>query len=167
MRITAKVDYAVRAAAELAARYGEVDEGGSGYVKAAVVAQDQGMPLPLALGILNELKLAGLVESRRGSDGGYRLAVPPERIPVADVVRVIDGPLANVAGTYVEELEYPAAAVAVRDVWVAVRAALRSVLDEVTLADLVSGALSPDVRALIAGEDAWRTRPNRRDTRAG
>ncbi len=165
MRITAKIDYAVRACAELAARYGSLPDGTIGYVKAEDVAEAQGVSSAFVLGILNQLKQSGLIESRRGADGGYRLAYPPERIVVADIVRVIDGPLANVAGQYVEDVVYGGAAAPVRDVWVALRAAMRTVLDRVTLADLVSGTLEPEVRALIADDAAWKTRPNGRQTR--
>lgn len=162
MRISSKTDSAVRACAELAARHA-----GGGYVKATTVAEAQGMSLSFVLVILNELKQAGLVESRRGSDGGYRLAAPPDRIPVADVVRAIDGPLANVAGSYVEDVEYGGAATAVRDVWVALRAAMRTVLDEVSLEQVASGRLPDGVGGLIESADAWRTRPHGRRIAVG
>ena len=167
MRITAKIDYAVRACAELASRYTELPDGSARYTKAEEISDAQGVSTGFVLGILNELKQAGLVESRRGADGGYRLAVSPDRIVIADVVRVIDGPLANVAGRNVEDVSYDGAATSVRDVWVALRAAMRTVLDEVTLSDVVAGALGDDVTALIADEEAWRTRPNGRRTRIG
>jgi Rrf2 family protein len=165
VRITAKVDYAVRAAAELAARYSTLDD--PGYVKADEVAESQAAPEAFVLGILNQLKLAGLVESKRGADGGYRLAFPPDRITVADIIRAIDGPLANVAGAYVEDVSYPGAAERVRDVWVALRAAMRTVLDETSLADVAAGSLPDGIRALIADDAAWKTRPNRLQTRRG
>ena len=163
MRITAKVDYAVRAAVELAARYST--DGDPRYTKADEVAEAQAAPEAFVLGILNQLKLAGLVESKRGADGGYRLASPPDRIAVADVIRAIDGPLANVAGVHVEDVAYPGAAGQVRDVWVAVRAAMRTVLDETSLAEVAVGPLPEGVRALIADDAAWKTRPNRLRTR--
>lgn len=165
MRITAKVDYAVRAAVELAARYAPSIDDEPRYVKAEEVSDAQDVPVAFVLGILNQLKLAGLVESKRGADGGYRLALPPERIVVADVIRAIDGPLANVSGSYVEDVSYEGAAVRVREVWVALRAAMRTVLDTTTLADVCSGSLPAGVTALIADDAAWRTRPNRRQTR--
>jgi Rrf2 family protein len=161
VRISSKSDSAVRACVELAARH----EAGTPFIKATTVAEAQDLSLSFVLVILNELKQAGLVESRRGSDGGYRLVAPPDRIVVADVVRAIDGPLANVAGSHVEDVEYGGAAGSVRELWVALRAAIRSVLDEVTLHDLAAGTMPSDVAALIRDEDAWRTRPNRR--RAG
>jgi Rrf2 family protein len=163
VRITAKVDYAVRAAVELAARYST--DGDSRYMKADEVAEAQAAPEAFVLGILNQLKLAGLVESKRGADGGYRLALPPERIAVADVIRAIDGPLANVAGAHVEDVNYPGAAEHVRDVWVALRAAMRTVLDETSLSDVAVGPLPDSIRALIADDAAWKTRPNRLQTR--
>lgn len=168
MRITAKIDYAVRACAELAARYGDArDDAPPPYVKADAVSDAQGVSVAFILGILNELKQAGLVESRRGADGGYRLAYDPERIVVADIVRAIDGPLANVAGKYVEDVAYPGAAAPVRDVWVALRASMRSVLERVSLRDIAAGDLTDGVRELIAGDEAWTTRPNRLRTRPG
>jgi len=177
VRITAKIDYAVRSCAELAQRYGAVSSGGrngdepeaSRWVKADEISEAQNVSVAFVLGILNQLKQAGLVESKRGADGGYRLAYPPADIAVADVIRAIDGPLANVSGRYVEDVEYGGAARSVRDVWVALRASMRSVLDEVSLADIVSGRLDAGVRALIADDAAWKTRPNGRSTvpRAG
>ncbi|WP_460533153.1 RrF2 family transcriptional regulator [Humibacter ginsengiterrae] len=167
MRITAKVDYAVRACVELAARY-ETDAGGTvRWVKADEVSLAQGVPIAFVLGILNQLKQAGLVESRRGAEGGYRLAAPPTDIPIAAVIRVVDGPLANVAGRYVEDVEYGGAAGSVRDVWVALRASMRSVLEHVTLADVQRRSLPEGVRALIADDSAWKTRPNGRSTVSG
>ncbi|PJI90914.1 RrF2 family transcriptional regulator [Luteimicrobium subarcticum] len=160
MRITSKIDYAVRLAAELAAAYPSGD-----WVKADDLARAQDVPAQYVLGLVNTLKQAGLVVTHRGAGGGAKLALPPDRVPVADVIRAIDGPLASVGGTHVEDVEYRGSAVAVRDVWVGLRAAMRSVLDTVSLADVVAGELPPSVAGLIADDDAWRTRPNRRDTR--
>ncbi|ROS75446.1 Rrf2 family transcriptional regulator [Cellulomonas sp. PhB143] len=162
MRITAKVDYAVRLCVELAAR------GEGGYVKADELSSAQGVSLAYVLGILNTLKQAGIVESRRGADGGTRLAAPASEIVVADVIRAIDGPLATVGGRLVESVEYEGRATAVRDVWVALRASLRSVLDTVTLEDVASGRLPEPAASLLADDGAWATRPHGRDTeRAG
>lgn len=162
MRITAKVDYAVRLCVQLAADPGR-------YTKAEELSVAQAVPVQYVLGLLNTLKQAGLVETRRGADGGARLAAPPTEIAVADVLRAVDGPLATVGGRHVEDVAYTGAATAVRDVWVALRVALRSVLEEVTLADVASGTLPPDVAATIADADAWVTRPHGRRTgqRAG
>jgi len=152
VRISAKTDYAIRAAAELAAVAGE------GWTRTESVAQVQGIPLPFLLNILAELRSAGLVHSRRGVDGGYRLARSPEEITVADVIRAVDGPLANIAGALPEEVAYTGAATALRETWIALRVQMRSVLERVTLADLISGRLPEDVTALLAQEDAWRAR---------
>lgn len=152
MRISAKTDYAIRAAAELAAAPAGT------WVKTESVATTQDIPLPFLLNILAELRTAGVVRSRRGVDGGYQLARPADRIAVADVIRAIDGPLANIAGSRPEDVEYRGAAVALQQTWVALRARMRSVLEVVTLADLAAGALPDDIAALTADEDAWRAR---------
>ena len=152
VRISAKTDYAVRAATELAAA------GGGGWVKTEVVADRQGIPLPFLLNILAELRTAGLVQSRRGADGGYRLAQPPESIAVADVIRAVDGPLANIAGERPEDVAYAGNAVALRDVWVALRATMRTVLEGVSLADVAAGTLPGRVTDLLRSDDVWRAR---------
>lgn len=151
MRISAKTDYAVRAAAELAA-------GGQQWVKTDTIARSQGIPLPFLLNILSELRSAGLVQSRRGADGGYRLARPAEELQIAEVIRAVDGPLANIAGARPEDLAYNGAAESLRDVWVALRATMRSVLEGVTVADLASGRLPAEVIELIGSDDAWQAR---------
>ena len=144
MRISAKVDYAVRAMAQLAADEDDAP------VKAETIAQAQDIPLKFLLGILNELKRARLVHSQRGMEGGYMLAAPADQITVADVIRAIDGPLANVHDASLSELSYPGAAEELRTVWMAVRASLRSVLEVVTLADLAAGDLPKSVEAMAA-----------------
>lgn len=148
MRISAKVDYAVRAAAELA-------KAGEGPTKADTIARAQGIPVQFLLNILGELRRANVVQSRPGADGGYRLARPADRITVADVIRAVEGPLANVHDARPEELDYSGAAEALREVWVAVRANLRAILEGVTLADLAGGNLPPTVRERIGDPDAW------------
>ena len=152
MRISAKADYAVRAAAELAAAY----EGRP--LRADEIAGGQRIPPNFLLNILSELKLAGIVRSYRGARGGYRLARRPEEVTVAAVIRAVEGPLANVHEARPEELTYEGAAEPLRDVWVAVRAGLRQVLESVTLAHLVHGELPGPVRRLIADPDAWVAR---------
>jgi Rrf2 family protein len=151
VRISAKTDYAVRAAAELAAS-------GDSWMKTESVSQIQGIPIAFLLNILAELRTAGLVHSRRGAEGGYRLARPADEITVADVVRAVDGPLASVAGARPEEVDYVGAAVALRGTWVALRVAMRSVLERVTLDDLASGRLPPDIAELLRDDDAWQAR---------
>jgi Rrf2 family protein len=152
VRISAKTDYAIRAAAELAA----APEGQ--WVKTESVSNAQDIPLPFLLNILAELRTAGLVRSRRGVDGGYKLARPGSTVTVADVIRAVDGPLANIAGSRPEDVEYQGAAKALRDTWVALRATMRQVLERVTVADLAAGALPDDVRCLLFDDDVWRAR---------
>jgi Rrf2 family protein len=156
VRISAKTDYAIRAVAELAAAGTSPDA--APWVKTEAVSNAQDIPLPFLLNILAELRTAGLVRSRRGVDGGYQLARPAGDITVADVIRAVDGPLANIAGSRPEDLEYAGAAAALRDTWVALRATMRSVLEGVTLADLAAGKLPDDVRGLLTDQDVWQAR---------
>jgi Rrf2 family protein len=153
VRISAKTDYAIRAAAQLAS----AREAGT-WTRTEAVSIAQGIPLPFLQAILAELRSAGLVQSRRGVDGGYRLAHAPQDVTVADVIRAVDGPLANIAGSRPEDVAYDGAATHLRDVWVALRATMRTVLEGVTLADLVDGTLPAQVGALLADEGAWRAR---------
>src|SRR5438874_7821465 len=147
MRVSAKVDYAVRACAELAAAAGR------GPQKGERIAQAQEIPLKFLENILLDLKHAGLVQSQRGVEGGYWLARPPEEISLADVIRAVEGPIANVRGMRSEEAQYSGAAAPLRDVWVAVRANLRAVLESVSLADLAAGRLPDEVAAIAADPD--------------
>jgi Rrf2 family protein len=149
VRVSAKTDYAIRAALELAA----ADDGRP--VKGERIATAQSIPLRFLENILMQLRHAGLVESRRGADGGYRLAKPAADVSLADVIRAIDGPLAGVSGARPETLGFDGAAEPMREVWIAVRAALRGVLERITLAQVVAGELPEHVRALLADEDAW------------
>jgi Rrf2 family protein len=149
VRVSAKTDYALRAALELAAAPDDKP------VKGERIATAQGIPLRFLENILMQLRHAGLVDSRRGAEGGYRLARPASEVKLADVIRAIDGPLAGVSGVRPEALGFDGVAEPMRDVWIAVRASLRGVLEQVTLADVVSGELPPSVRALVADEDAW------------
>jgi Rrf2 family protein len=150
VRTTAKADYAVRAAVELAA----VDD----VATADQIAQAQGIPLNFLENILGELRRAGLVQSRRGQAGGYLLAKPADEIAIADVIRAVEGPLANVRGLSPDELDYEGSAKTLRDVWVALRANVRAVLEQVTLADVASGELPAHVRELTKDADAWSRR---------
>ena len=156
VRISAKTDYAIRAAAELAAA--GLVPGAGPWVKTESVSTSQDIPLPFLLNILAELRTAGLVRSRRGVDGGYQLARPAAEITVADIIRAVDGPLANIAGSRPEDLDYTGAAAALRDTWVALRATMRAVLERVTLADLSAGKLPDDIGALLTGDDVWQAR---------
>ncbi len=144
----------MRALLELAA---SPDEGPT-LVTRDQLAQAQGIPPPFLESILGDLRVAGLVTSRRGSAGGFRLARPPGSITVAEVVRALDGPLAAVRGDRPEDTDYVGPALRLKDVWVATRAALRGVLDEVTLADIVNDELPESVRSLLTVKDAWERR---------
>ncbi|MGZ4381649.1 MAG: RrF2 family transcriptional regulator [Gaiellaceae bacterium] len=137
MRVSAKVDYAVRAAIELAVAAGE------GPLKGERIATAQSIPPKFLENILLDLRHAGLVASQRGTEGGYWLARPPEEITVADVIRAVEGPIASVRGVRPDELEYTGSAEPLRDVWLDLRTALRGVLEHVTLADLVARTRSP------------------------
>jgi|SRR5579871_4082984 len=148
MRVSAKADYAIRAAVELAAA-------GDGTLKGDRIAQAQQIPANFLENILGDLRNAGLVMSRRGADGGYWLARPAEEISLADVIRAVDGPLANVRGVRSDQLRYEGSAEALGDVWIAVRASLRGVLERVTLADVAGRRLPEHVRTLAADPDAW------------
>ena len=152
MRITAKADYAVRAAVAVAAA------GGGDPVKAEQIAEGQGIPLNFLENILAELRRAGIVESRRGAAGGYLLGRPAADISIADVIRAVEGPLANVRGISPDALEYRGSAERLRDVWIALRANVRVVLEQVTLADVATGSLPPHVSELTQDADAWARR---------
>jgi Rrf2 family protein len=153
--ISAKADYACRALLTLAAA-------GGGPLKGEVLAREQGLPLKFLENTLTALRHARILDTQRGLDGGYRLARPADQITVADIMRPLDGPLAEVRGEKPEDAVYEGPAAHLRDVWVAVRAALREVLEAVTLADIVSGDLPPAVVELLARPGAWerRARPN-------
>lgn len=150
MRVSAKADYALRAAAELAAAEG------TGPVKGEQLARAQGIPSKFLENILLELRHAGLVQSQRGVEGGYWLARPAAEITLAEVIRAVEGPLANVRGARPESVEYGGAAEPLRDVWIAVRASLRRVLESVTLADVAHGELPASLDELVADPEAWR-----------
>jgi Rrf2 family protein len=147
MRISAKADYAVRASLELAAA--------DGAVKGDALASSQEIPFKFLENILIELRHAGLVRSQRGPDGGYWLAKPAGEIAVADVIRAVEGPLATVRGESPEELDYKGAAARLQEVWVALRANLRGVLENVTLADIAADKLPKDVERLTKVPEAW------------
>ena len=151
MQVSARVDYGTRALAELASRPDQL-------VTSEELAELQGIPVKFLEGILTQLRRAGLVVSKRGAEGGYRLARPAAEIAVADVFRALDGPIAAVRGQAPEDMDYPGAAEHLRDVWVATRAALRTVLEQVTLADVVSGQLPDTARGLLAEPGAWERR---------
>lgn len=151
MRISAKADYALRALTVLA-------DAGATRTKGDDIAAQQDIPLHFLENILRDLKRSGIVDARRGSTGGYCLAVDANTVTVADVIRVVEGPLADVHGQAPEDLAYPGPAAGLRDLWVAVRANLRAVLETVTLADVAAGRLPPTVADLVTTPDAWTRR---------
>ncbi len=151
MRVTARVDYAVRSATELAMEY-------PGTLTADTIAARQGLPLAFTKQILSAMRRAALVQSQRGGEGGYRLLPAPDTVSIADIVRAVEGPLADVRGEAPETLEYPASTDVLRMLWIATRASLRAVLEHVTLADLASGALPKDVLGYTEQSGAWERR---------
>ena len=151
MKLTAKADYAVRATAELAAAEGR-------HATTETIARAQAIPPAFLSAILQDLRRAGIVESRRGAEGGHRLARPAAEITVADVIRAIDGPLAGVAGRAPEEVEAPGPAAALTEVWVATRSALREVLENVTFADIAAARIPAAVQRRLDAPDAWHRR---------
>jgi Rrf2 family protein len=151
VRVSAKVDYAVRAAVELASA-------GEGPTKGDRIAEAQDIPLKFLENILSELRRAGIVGSQRGAEGGYWLAKRPDQVSIADIIRAVEGPLADVHGTPPEKLRLKGSAKPLKDVWVAARAGLRSVLEEVTLEDIVAGELPDVVADMTAAKGAWSRR---------
>jgi Rrf2 family protein len=152
VRISAKVDYAVRAAVELAAATDEKP------VKAERIATAQEIPLNFLENILGELRHSGIVRSHRGAEGGFRLARPAADVTVADIIRAVEGPLASVRGGPPEDATYGGAAESLPRVWIAVRQSLRRVAEHVTIADIASGKLPKAIDKLAEDPEAWVTR---------
>ena len=152
MHVTAKADYAVRAVIELAGASPDEPR------KVDEVARAQSIPLSFLENILTQLRSAGVVRSQRGPEGGYWLAHPAAEVTLADVIRAVEGPLVGVRGQRPEEVAYAGSAESLQQVWVALRANLRKVLERVTVADVAAGKLPKDVLALTREEDAWQTR---------
>jgi Rrf2 family protein len=148
MRVSAKADYAVRAAVELAAAPPDQP------VKGDAIAVAQEIPLRFLENILAEMRQQGLVHSRRGQEGGYWLARPPDDVTIAEVIRAVEGPLASVRGERPEQLAFGGTAEPLKGVWVALRAHIRSVLETVTLADVVAGELPEPIRELAEHPDS-------------
>jgi Rrf2 family protein len=151
VRISAKADYAVRAALELAAAE-------SPPVKGERLADAQSIPLKFLENILGDLRQSGLVVSQRGPDGGYRLERPAAEITVADIIRAVDGPLASVRGERPESMHYAGPAEQLAPVWLALRAAVRGVLEHVSLQDMVDGKIPPEIAGLATDPDAAKRR---------
>ncbi len=152
MHVTAKADYAVRAVVELSGSSQDAPR------KVDEVAQAQGIPVSFLENILTQLRSSGMVRSQRGPEGGYWLAQPPEEINLAQIIRAVEGPLVGVRGQRPEEIEYIGSAESLQQVWVALRANLRKVLEHVTVADVAAGKLPRDIVALTKQEEAWETR---------
>jgi Rrf2 family protein len=151
MKVSAKADYAVRAATELAATKSDRP------LKAERISEAQGIPIKFLEAILLELKHANVVKSTRGAEGGYALARPATEISIADVIRAVDGPLANVRGERPEDTSYKGSAENLTRLWVAVRASLREVLEQTSLADLISGKFPKRVHTLSDAPNAWQS----------
>lgn len=152
MQISARADYVTRALLVLAAAPDDQP------VTGAAIASQQNMPVKFVENSLADLKRSGLVASVRGSAGGFKLAKPATAITIADVIRAVDGPLAEVRGQRPELVHYDGPATHLQTVWIAVRASLRNVLEHVTLADVASGELPAPLLALTKNPDAWQPR---------
>src|SRR6202142_3999291 len=152
MHVTAKADYAVRAVVELC------DSAQDSPRKVDEVAQAQSIPVSFLENILTQLRSAGIVRSQRGPEGGYWLAHPAEEVNLAQIIRAVEGPLVGVRGQRPEEIEYVGSAESLQQVWIALRANLRAVLEHVTIADIAAGKLPKSVLVLTREEEAWQTR---------
>lgn len=150
MNVSAKGDYAVRAVTGLAARH-------PGRASVHELAAEFDMPRKFLEVVLADLRRAGIVGSTRGVEGGYTLRRAPSEITVGEVLRVIDGPLANIRGLRPDEVNYTEGLEHVQELWIAARSAVRSVFDEVTFDQLVSGAFAPGIAALFAPPEAWKS----------
>ena len=155
MHVSAKTDYGMRALLVLATAYAEDP---ARLAKGSDIALAQDIPVKFLEGILSQLRQAGILTSQRGAAGGYRLDRAPELVTIADVTRALDGPLLGVRGQRPEDVEYTGASEHLQDVWVAVRASLRQVLERITLADVAAGDLPPHLADLLAAPGAWERR---------
>jgi Rrf2 family protein len=152
MHVTAKADYAVRAVVELAGSRQDAPR------KVDDVAQAQGIPVSFLENILTQLRSSGIVRSQRGPEGGYWLAHPPGEVNLAQIIRAVEGPLVGVRGQRPEEVRYAGSAESLQQVWIALRANLRKVLENVTVEQVAAGKLPKEVVALTREEQAWKTR---------
>jgi Rrf2 family protein len=152
MHVTAKADYAVRAVIELAGSRQDSPR------KVDEVAKAQRIPVSFLENILTQLRSSGIVRSQRGPEGGYWLAQPPDQVNLAQIIRAVEGPLVGVRGQRPEEIEYIGSADSLQQVWIALRANLRKVLEHVTVAQVAEGKLPKEVLALTREEEAWQTR---------
>ena len=155
MHVSAKADYGMRAALELAVAFAADPRK---LTKGEEIATRQDIPMKFLEGILRQLRQSGIVASQRGADGGYRLDRDPAHVTIADIVRALDGPLAAVRGQRPEILDYPGPSEHLREVWIAVRASLRQVLENLTLADVAGGDFPDSIQSLLAEPGAWERR---------
>ena len=155
MHVSAKADYGMRALLELAAAW---THDPAALTKGEAIARSQDIPIKFLEGILRQLRQASIVASQRGADGGYRLDKDPASITIADVVRALDGPLAAVRGQRPEDIAYPGPAEHLSEVWIALRASIRHVVEHITLADVASGSLPKDITAMLTEPGAWQRR---------
>ena len=152
MHVTAKADYAIRAVVELA------ESAQDSPRKVDDVARAQGIPVSFLENILTQLRSSGIVRSQRGPEGGYWLAQPPDEVNLAQVIRAVEGPLVGIRGQRPEEIEYVGSSESLQQVWIALRANVRGVLEQVSIANVAAGKLPKDVLALSRQEEAWETR---------
>ena len=148
MRVSARSDYALRAVAELAVA-------GDARLTRDVIAERQQIPFEFLESVLLALKHAGIVQSQRGAGGGFRLARPSTEISLGDVIRAVDGPMSDVRGDRPESVEYSGPAQHLQEIWIAVRASLREILDGTTVDALVRGKMPKRVRMLTEDPAAW------------
>ncbi|HLM31410.1 MAG TPA: Rrf2 family transcriptional regulator [Solirubrobacterales bacterium] len=156
MRVSAKADYAVRAMVELASVSAEERP-----AKGDVIGEAQRIPVRFLENILGELRVHGLVQSRRGTEGGYWLARAADEITLAEIIRAVEGPLATVRGEAADEIEYPGGSAPLRQVWLALRVNIRQILETVTLADVVAGDLPEPIGTLSQHPEAAAARESR------
>jgi Rrf2 family protein len=152
MHVTAKADYAIRAVVELVGSTQDSPR------KVDDVARAQGIPVSFLENILTQLRSSGIVRSQRGPEGGYWLAKPPDQVNLAHVIRAVEGPLVGIRGQRPEEIEYIGSSESLQQVWIALRANVRGVLERVSITDVAAGKLPKDVLALTREEEAWETR---------
>ena len=152
MHVTAKADYAIRAVVELA------ESAQDSPRKVDDVARAQGIPVSFLENILTQLRSSGIVRSQRGPEGGYWLARAPEEVNLAQIIRAVEGPLVGIRGQRPEEIEYVGSSESLQQVWIALRANVRGVLEQVSIANVAAGKLPKDVLALTRQEEAWETR---------
>jgi Rrf2 family protein len=151
VKITVSIEYALQALAEISAE-------GSERVAARDIAARQDIPIKFLEAILRKLTVANILNSTRGPQGGYQLAKSPDEITVAEIIRIIEGPLAAVGDSAPESTKYRRSAKHITEVWIATRVALRDVLERITLAQIIEGEFDPKIKQAIRRKDAWSRR---------